>query len=473
MLLRLERKGVHVDTARGGAAVVLEGLHAVEIATLALRETVLAVELELGNLHGVLALALHTRVEHNLGQQVVGGVLEDLGTSVGDGVQPRRSCKGRSRLDTKTREVGAIGTIPRGGDAEGRRTATEGPAGEHVHHDTLRGEVIGVVERLAAIDLRDEVLARGAVHERVTLNNPHELLDGVVEVELDLVGRRGDGLSTSVLELLNQVLVGLLGEPAPLLSVEVHVVDVQGRCSQGLDGGGGGGGGLVVAAVDPLLELHVDADLVVLESNQGDRKSRVAAEPELEGDVEGLGRGACTGSARVGELSSRARRIEGIATRILHQDEVVGVANHVIEGRDGSRILGQLGPDLHPVTILPVNALTTNLELHNLDEAVADVVQPAEAGEVGRTSCGEVHSGENHLDVGAVHQIRIAVDDCSHALVEVRLAVEGDLNRLHGEVGVALVKHLPEGNLGVARDINILSTVRDELKKTATHCCCA
>jgi hypothetical protein len=28
---------------------------------------------------------------------------------------------------------------------------------------------------------------------------------------------------------------------------------------------------------------------------------------------------------------------------------------------------------------------------------------------------------------------------------------------------VALVEHLPERNLGVARDVNILGTVRDEL----------
>jgi hypothetical protein len=461
VLLRLECEGVDVDTAGRSAGVVLEGLHAVEVATLTLRETILTVELELGDLHGVLTLALHTRVEHNLGQQVVGGILEDLGTGVGDGVQPRGTCERGTRLDTKTREVRTVGTIRCGGDLEGRSTATERTAGEHVHHDTLRGEVIGVVEGLATVDLRNEVLAGGAVHERVTLNNPHELLDGVVEVELDLVGRRGDRLSTRVLELLDEVLVGLLGEPAALLSVEVHVVNVQRRSSQGLDGGGGGSRTrlLVVAAVDPLLELHVDAHLVVLEGDQGDRKTGVAAEPELEGDVEGLGRGACTGSARVGELGSGARGIEGITTSILHQDEVVGVTDHIIESLDGTSILGELGPDLHPVTVLPVDALTTDLELHNLDEPVADVVEPAEAAEVGRTDRGEVHCGENHLHVGAVHQVGIAVDDGSHTLVEVSLSVEGDLDGLHREVGVALVQHLPESDLRVARDINILCTV--------------
>jgi hypothetical protein len=34
---------------------------------------------------------------------------------------------------------------------------------------------------------------------------------------------------------------------------------------------------------------------------------------------------------------------------------------------------------------------------------------------------------------------------------------------------VALVEHLPERDLGVAGDIDVLRTIRDELHKTATH----
>jgi hypothetical protein len=34
---------------------------------------------------------------------------------------------------------------------------------------------------------------------------------------------------------------------------------------------------------------------------------------------------------------------------------------------------------------------------------------------------------------------------------------------------VALVEHLPERNLGVTRDVDILSAVRDELHKSASH----
>ena len=55
------------------------------------------------------------------------------------------------------------------------------------------------------------------------------------------------------------------------------------------------------------------------------------------------------------------------------------VTDHVVKGSGGTDILGQLSPDLHPVTILAVDALATDLELHNLDEAVAHGVEPAEA----------------------------------------------------------------------------------------------
>ena len=54
---------------------------------------------------------------------------------------------------------------------------------------------------------------------------PHQFLDGVVVREADLLGlRRGDGVLTGVLHLLNEVLVTLLGKSATLLSVKVDVV---------------------------------------------------------------------------------------------------------------------------------------------------------------------------------------------------------------------------------------------------------
>jgi len=467
VLLRAEGKAVHVDTRRRGAAVVLEGLHAVEVGPLALREAVLAVELHLGNLHGVLALAAHTGVKDDLREQVVDTRLE-LGRS--GKIEVVRADE-RGKLSRACTENGGRNRIASCGTLSVRhRVGTSSSTLRQETHDhTLRREVVGVVEGLGTTNGRNPGRV-GAVHERVALHNPLELLDGVVKVELNLVGRRGNGLRASVLHLLNEVLVALLGEAAALLRVEVHVVNVEGGGGKRLGGGRSGGSGAVleVLAVLPRLEVDVDAHLVVLEGDEGDGKTRVAAEPELEGDVEGLGGGSLARNAGDGGLRAGAGRIESEAVGALEEDKVVGVADEGVKGYNITGFGGQLGPDLHPVTVLAINALAANFNLHLLEEAVADVVEPAEAllsagVREGAGGGSEVDLGENNLHVGLVHQICITIDDCNYTLVEVGLTVERHLNRLHGEVGVALVQNFPERDLGVPRDINILRTVRYKL----------
>ena len=141
------------------------------------------------------------------------------------------------------------------------------------------------------------------------------------------------------------------------------------------------------------------------------------------------------------------------------------VTDDRVKGRHGTRVRRQLGPDLHPVTILAINALTTDFNLNLLDEAVTDVRQPAEtsrrvSGAEGTSGQLQINRGKHNLHVCLVHKIGVTVNHGRHALVKVGLAVEGDFNRLHGEVGMALVQHLPEGNLGVTRNVDILCTVR-------------
>ena len=55
---------------------------------------------------------------------------------------------------------------------------------------------------------------------------PHQFLDGVIVREADLLGTTisGNSVSAGVLNLLNEVLVTLLGESATLLGVKVDVV---------------------------------------------------------------------------------------------------------------------------------------------------------------------------------------------------------------------------------------------------------
>jgi len=432
VLLGAQGERVHVDARGRGAAVVLVRLDLVEVGTLTLREAVLAVELQLGNLHGVLALAAHTGREDDLGEQVVDTRLELLDTADVNRVSAHERGRLRRALAQTDLDASANRRERVGGNRAARRL------GEQRRDEAIRGEVVGVVEGLRTANRR-EPRGRRAVNERVALDDPLELLDGVVKVQLDLVGRGRDRLGTRVLHLLNEVLVGLLGEAAALLRVEVDVVDVDRGGGQGLGNTrasrvGYTYGGLGVDAVLPRLEVDVDAHLVVLERNEGDRHTRVAAEPELEGDVQRLGGGAGAGDARDGRLGRRARGILGEARAALHQHEVVRVAEHGVQHGDVTGIRRQLGPDLHPVAVLAINALTADLELDLVDQAVADVVQPAEA-----LRARAVNLGEYYLDVRLVHQVGVAVDDSRHALVEVGLAVEGNLNRLNGEVRVALV----------------------------------
>ena len=215
---------------------------------------------------------------------------------------------------------------------------------------------------------------------------------------------------------------------------------------------------------------------MVLERNQGDRKTRVAAEPELQRDVQRLGGAALTRHARDRRLRRSTGRIQIQTSRALHQHKVVGVSDDGVQRANRARIRRKLGPDLHPVTILAVNALAANLNLNLLYEAVTDVVEPAEtllttsiSERVGSGGSSEGDLRENDLDVRLVHQICITIDNRRDTLVKVGLTVEGNFNGLYGEVGMALVQHLPEGDLGVARDVNVLRTIAHELHKSAAH----
>jgi len=344
VLLGLEGKRVHVDADRGDVGVVLVRLDQVEVASLALRKPVVSVELDLGDNDRVVARhALHA----------------------GDGV---------AGLEHRP--------IP----------------------------PVGVVEWLLSLPGVDD---RGVARDiRVALDDPNELLRGVVEVHLDLVGRRRDRLATRELQLLDQVLVGDLGEAAALIRVEVDVVNVQRRRHQsrrgnaGLDGVRGVLGtrrrrGVVPLQVLERVELEPDLDLVVLERNERQRQSRVAVEPELEGDVERVLRRAVA-DLLGGVGLARAARVVAALTALDEQVGELGhVANHLGVARLETRLLRQLVPDLEPVTVVLVNLLSADLDVDVVDEVVADPVEPAELR--ARAVRGlELDLGERALEVHTV-----------------------------------------------------------------------
>ena len=405
MLLRLERKAVNVDADSWDVGVVLVRLNQVEVVAVANLEAVVTVELE---------------------ERGDDWVLAGHALNASDGV---------TRLEH--------GAVP----------------------------PVRVVERLLTLPRVDDgIVARDV---RVALDDPHELLAWVVEVQLQLVGRRGDGLRTSVLEDVDQVLVRDLGELAALIRVEVDVVDIERRGRQtALANAVADGVGVrravrvVPAQVVQGLELEVDAHLVVLERNERQSQTRVAAEPELQRDVQGVHRGARGDDLGRERLATIAIVVAVRATLVQEVRELRDVADHLgITGLLAS-LLGELVPDVHPVTVLLVDALTTDLNLNVVDEVVTDPVEPTElsARAVGRL---ESDLREGRLEVHAVDQITVALNRAGDLLAEVRGAVEGVLNRLHGKVGVTTVHHLKKRDLRVASQVNVLGAVSYKLHQTS------
>ena len=407
VVLRLEGEGVDVDTDRRAVGVVLVRLDQVEVLALTDGEAVVAVELDERRDDRVLA---------------------------------------RHALDARD----GVATV------EDRAVPP-----------------VGVVERLLALPGVDNRIV--AADERITLDNPDELLTRVVEVELELVGGARDGLTARELEALDEVLVRDLGELAALVRVEVDVVNIEGRRNEARGGNTvtdgvrvGELGRGVPAEVTEVVELEVDTDLVVLEGDERERKTRVAVEPELEGDVERVLGGALGDLLRrVGRNVGDAVGVAVLATLDKDVDKLRDVTNHLGVASLLARLLGELIPDLEPVTVLLVNALATDLKLNGLDEVVARPVEPAELG-TRAVRGGERDLGERRLEVHAVDQVTVALDRARDLLAEVRRTIERVLNGLHGEVRVAAVNHLEERNLGVTREVNVLSTISYKLHQPAS-----
>jgi hypothetical protein len=262
------------------------------------------------------------------------------------------------------------------------------------------------------------------------------------------------------LELLNKVLVGDLSKTSALVSVEVDVVNVKRRCFKRRDAEEvilGIKRDTAIAelvssyvALVLLAELENDLYFVVLEGDQWQCKTGVAAEPELEGNIESSGFGLSKGGTSKSE----------------------GVANHIVISYLMAGLLRELVPDVKPITILFINALSTDFNFNVADENVADVVDPSEAI-VAIINIGllvsnnrALNKGKSDLKVNTMNKITIAGNGASNSLAEVSSSVKDLLNRLHREVSVTTIHNLEKSNLGVSSEINILSTIGYELHQT-------
>jgi hypothetical protein len=409
VLLRAKGEGVDVDTLIRVSGVGLVRLDPREVRSFTLREAVLAVKLELSGDDRVLAPAVH----------VQRGLREDEGTSIRDtrvikvGTIVTKSIAGNINTTKIDLVVRVGGTMPVSSERRsyvassctiikstcvleetssinvGTRIGSDGSgASESVDSIGESIDGISVVEGLSTEDLEEESIAsqgRAVINVLIRLNNPDELLNGVVKVELDLVTGRTNRLITSELELSDQILMGVLGHSAALIGVKEDIVNVQRGSNQRLIVGNGGRdratsgeltirtrvrigvavqGGNSPQALINRSDIKVDLDFVILESNKRKGKTRVGTEPELKRNVQSGLRKSVTGSANLTRSQGVTRGLNIRERRISDEGKLSGVTNHLEVSTLLLRGHGELIPDVHPVTILTVDSLTTNLDLN-------------------------------------------------------------------------------------------------------------
>jgi hypothetical protein len=397
-----------------------------EVRSFTLREAILAVKLELSGDDGVLSPAMH----------VQRGLREDEGTSIRDTRVILVTSRLLERSNDGSRETSSVNrnlvtthiclivrirrTVPVSSETSrderihstrvlekttginvSTRVSSDG-SGTSESVDSIGESIdgISVVEGLGTEYLEKESITsqrRAIVNVLIGLDNPDKLLNGVVKVELDLVRRRTNRLITSELELSNKVLVGVLRHSASLVSVQEHIVDVQRSSNQRLivsNGGRNGASNVVLTsrtrvrigvavqggnspqALINRADIKVDLDLVVLESNQRESQAGVGAKPELERHVKGGLRKSVTGSANLTGSQGVTRGLNIRERGISDEGKLGGVTNHLEVASLLLRGHSELIPDVHPVTILTINSLTTNLNLNLGNKLLTGVIQP-------------------------------------------------------------------------------------------------
>jgi hypothetical protein len=368
VLLGLQSERVRVHTGSRGATVMLEGLHLVEVLAGLLLEAVLTVEHQLEGVDGAREL-----------------------------LRPVTATEG-------TREkLGATGL-----------------AGGH-HHVTTHDTDVRSQDGRTAGEIPKVGKGRGTL-----IGTEDELLHGVVVGQTNLLRGPGggQGVRTSVLKLLNQVLVALLGETSALLHVEVHVVTPH------LEGA------TIGVRAELRRKVEIKTHLVVLEGDQGQSQTRVAVEEENQGEENGTG-GDITGGGH------------------LTPSGFLGL------------VQVQLGVQAPPALVMLVDALATDGQLDVLDGTLGAVIQILVVGGRGHKTRGRLH-----LDIHVGNEVTVAGHGHGDTPVIRGGTVDSLLDVLHSEVSVAAVDGLEKSNLGVAGQVGILSAVSDELHETTSHCIC-
>jgi len=373
---RSEREGVRVHTRHRGASVVRVRLHLVEVLTRLRLHAILTVKDE---------LEFFKRTN---------------GARTRDGAVFRHA-RGRVAIT----------------DRNERRTSRVGDRHEDVG-DRASSQDVRFEDNGIFIQVGGEV-PQGRVGDGAVVERKDELLDRVVEGEAHLLRVTGfDGVGASVLHLLNEVFVRLLGESAAFVRVQEVVV------GPALEGG-------AIGVVGELgRQIDIDAALVVLQRDQREGKARVTVEPEDEREVDGT---------------------------------VLGVGGHL---RPVS-LLGfgvvQVVVQTPPLLEVAINALSTNGDFNVLDGTFRGV-------DGGSTLGGGAEARLRlQFEVHVLDKITIASDRDRDTAVVSSSTVDGLLDNFGREIAVTLVVRGKKSDLRVRSQVNILGAIRDELHKTASH----
>jgi len=178
--------------------------------------------------------------------------------------------------------------------------------------------------------------------------------------------------------------VRVLGHLSALIGIKEDIVDVEGGSNKRLLVGRGNGnrgtstGSKGTNSPETLAEradIKVDLDLVILKSDKRKSKSRVSVEPEKKRNVESGLRESVSRSANLGRSTGSSTRTRNrCKERISDIGELSSVTNQLEVSTLLLRGHGKLVPDMHPITILTVNTLTTNLDLNLGNKLLSDIV---------------------------------------------------------------------------------------------------
>ena len=211
---------------------------------------------------------------------------------------------------------------------------------------------------------------------------------------------------------------------------------------------------------------------MVLESNKGKSKSGVATEPELKRNVKGCLREGVTRSANLAGCVRLARTIDCRERGVSQVSELSGVSYHRPVTLLLGSVDGKLVPDVHPVTVMAINTLATNLYLNLRNELLTRQVEPPSIDTlISGGSVGKILSnlGKCYLKNGGVSKISVTGDSTGYTPSKISLSIESLLNGLHGKVGITPISNLPVSNLRVTSKVNILCAVSNQLHQTSTH----